>query len=136
MIIIIKVLLGIGAVLLIDLVVARFNKKPKIIYKDRLIKNYNAQTMPPFFIRIQEEDKDNKVLLKHELVHWEQYRKTGALIFNTRYFLEKLIYGYDKMPMEIEARKLSGEKEECITNYTECVRDGRSNTIVDPEFRT
>ncbi len=63
--IIIKVLLGIGLIFLLDYIVARLNKKPKIIYKDRLIKNYNAQTMPPFFIRIQEEDKDNKVLLKH-----------------------------------------------------------------------
>ena len=42
---------------------------------------------------------------------------------------------YDKMPMEIEARKLSGEKQECITDYTNCVRDGRANTITDANFR-
>ena len=130
-----KIAIGIASVLLVDYIFAQFNGKPKITYKENLPFNYNAQTIPPFGIRIQNEDKENKILLTHEKVHWEQYRKTGAIIFYLKYALQKLFYGYDKMPMEIEARKLSGEKKECLTDYTACVRDGRANTINDVNFR-
>ena len=130
-----KIIFGIGLILLADYIIAQFNRTPKIYYKDKLPFNYNAQTIPPFFIRIQNEDKNNEILKKHELVHWKQYRKTGAILFHLKYGLQKLFYGYDKMPMEIEARKLSGEKTECLTNYTECVRNGNANTIKDVNFR-
>lgn len=124
-----------GAVLAIDFIIARLNKYPKIYHKDRLPFNYNAQTLPPFGIRVQTEDKDNKLLLEHELVHWQQYRKTGAIIYYIKYALQKSIYGYDKMPMEIEARKQIGENEYCQINYTECVKNGQSITIKEPYFR-
>ncbi len=97
--------------------------------------NYNAQTLPPFGIWVQKEDKDNKLLLKHELVHWEQYRKTGAIIYYLKYVFQKATKGYDKMPMEVEARKRVGENEYCQINYTECVRMGNSITIKEQNFR-
>jgi len=129
------ILFGIGAVLAVDYLIARINKKPKITYKQKLPFNYNAQTLPPFGINIQNEDKNNQLLIKHELVHWEQYRKTGAIVYYLKYALQKAIYGYDKMPMEIEARKQIGENEYCQNNYTECVRNGQSITIKEQNFR-
>ncbi len=128
-------LIGLGSILIIDFAIAKLHKKPKIIYKKKLPFNYNAQTLPPFGIRVQTEDKNNKLLLKHELVHWGQYRKTGAIIYYLKYALQKSIYGYDKMPMEIDARKKVGENEYCQNNYTECVRNGKSITIKEKNFR-
>lgn len=42
-------------------------------------------------------------------------------------------FGYDKMPMEIEARK--NESDYCKNNYTECVRNGTAKTVYNPNFR-
>lgn len=42
-------------------------------------------------------------------------------------------FGYDKMPLEIQAR--TNESEYCKKNYTECVRKGIAKTINDPYFR-
>ena len=42
-------------------------------------------------------------------------------------------FGYDKMPMEMEAR--ANESDYCKENYTECVRNGKSNTVNNPNFR-
>ena len=123
------ILIGIGFLIVIDYAVAKLNKSPKISYKEQLPFNFNAQTFPPFGISIQKEDKNNNKLLEHELTHWEQYRKTGAILFYIRYALEKIIFGYDKMPLEIEARKRVGENEYCQQNYTECVKNGQSITI-------
>jgi len=129
------ILLGIGAILAVDYLIARINKTPKITYKEKLPFNYNALTLPPFGIRVQNKNKNNLLLIKHELVHWKQYRKTGAIIYYLKYGLQKAIYGYDKMPMEIEARKQTGETKYCQNNYTECVRNGEAITIKKPNFR-
>lgn len=122
------------SVLVLDYLIAKVNK-PRIIVKDKLPFNYNAQTIPPLFIMVQKEDAENKKLMEHELVHWSQYQKTGAIIFHMKYFLQNLVYGYDKMPLEVEAREYVGEDKYCQANYTECVRNGKSITIQDKMFR-
>lgn len=129
------IIIALLVILAIDFIIAQFNSNPKVVVKDKLPFNYNAQTIPPFGIRVQTEDQDNEMLLKHELVHWKQYQATGAIIFHIRYALQSLLFGYDKMPMEIEARQLSGEKAECLTDYTNCVRNGTASTITDLNFR-
>lgn len=130
-----KILVSISALLLADYLIAQFNSKPRIFTRKMLNNNYNAVTIPPFGVFITEDQKDNLQLIQHELVHWEQYRKTGAIIFFLRYFLQKSLYGYDKMPLEIEARKEVGESNFCLENYTECVRNCDSKTVCNPEFR-
>ena len=74
-----KILLIAGSVLLADYLLAQVNK-PRIVYVENR-KNINASTVPPFGIYINKEQIDNELLLKHELVHWEQYKRTGAIIF-------------------------------------------------------
>lgn len=128
-------LIGIGSLLAIDFIIAKLNKSPKIIHKQKLPFNFNAQSLPPFVIKIQREDEQNTILMQHELVHWEQYRRTGAILFYLRYGLEKIVFGYDKMPLEVEARREVGETEYCQNNYTECVRNGKSVTVKDVDFR-
>lgn len=113
--------------------IQRNRKSIPVFYRKNLHKNYNARTIPPFGIFIKESEKDNSALLEHEKVHWEQYRTNGLLPFYSRYISEMKKHGYDKMPMEKEARK--NESEHCRENYSECVRNGFASTVHNPQFR-
>lgn len=66
-----------------------------------------AATIPPFGIFIEKKYKNNKSLLNHEMVHWDQYNRMGVFGFYSTYFSEYLKYGRKYGPMEKEARKLS-----------------------------
>ena len=57
---------------------------------------------------ITKEAFDNKQLLKHEMVHVEQYRRMGNLRFIMQYIYYHFKFGYENNPLEIEARE--GEK--------------------------
>ncbi|MDD3686864.1 MAG: hypothetical protein PHE56_08875 [Bacteroidales bacterium] len=111
----------------------RTNSKPAIKIAKALPGNYNALTLPPFGIYITEKEKGNLLLLQHELKHWQQYQKLGLLKYYNTYYQQYVKYGYDKMPMEIEARV--GETEYAKSHYTKAVRSGKANTIYNPEFR-
>ena len=69
------------------------------------------------------------------MVHWKQYQNEGLIDFVSNYSKYHHSVGYDKNPYEVEARLLSGEKIECLNNYTECVRNGTSLTVNNPNFR-
>ena len=113
--------------------VQRNRKKPPVFYRKKLAKNYNARTIPPFGIFIKEDEKNNKELLEHELTHWKQYEEKGFIDYYVDYTKQMKQFGYDKMPMEIEARK--NESDYCKNNYTECVRNGTAKTVYNPNFR-
>lgn len=119
----------------IDFLIANQRNPVKINFVKSLPGNYNAQTIPPFGINILETEIQNQNLKNHELFHWKQYQDTGAILYAIRYGIERVLYGYDKMPMEIEARKSVNENQYCIDNYTECVRNGLSITVQNPDFR-
>lgn len=104
-----------------------------IYFKKSLAKNYNARTIPPFGIYVKESERNNNSLIEHEKIHWKQYQECGLLKFYLQYAGELKKYGYDKMPMEIEARENEGEY--CKENYTDCVRTGQAQTIFNPNFR-
>jgi hypothetical protein len=79
--------------------------KIKIYYVDSLPGKYRGMCIPPFGIFILKKHKGNKKILQHDLIHWKQYQKQGFLDFYLRYLIEFIFIGYDKMPMEMEARK-------------------------------
>lgn len=79
-------------------------KPPKIFYVPWVWPPYRGITLPPFGIFIKKEFKGNQKLLNHDLVHWQQYQKMGLFKFYFKYLKQFLIHGYDKMPLEIEAR--------------------------------
>ena len=112
--------------------VQKKNNNPKIFVKKKLGGNYNARTIPPFGIWITEAQKNNQELIKHELIHWKQYQQKGLLKFYLDYKKQLDQYGYDNMPMEIEAR--ANETDFCKTNYTYCVRNGLAKTVFNPKF--
>jgi hypothetical protein len=113
----------------------RKNDNPKILYLNKLPYNHNAFSVPGVGIFIKKSHRNNKMLLAHELVHWKQYQREGFINFITNYRSQHKKVGYDLNPYEIEARVLSGEKEECIKNYTNCVRSGNAKTVYNKNFR-
>lgn len=69
-----------------------------------------AATVPPFGIFIESKYRKDDEMLRHELVHWSQYRRMGLYGFYSTYFSEYKKYGRFNGPMEVEARKLSKVK--------------------------
>ena len=51
----------------------------------------------------------NKTWLRHELVHVQQFRKTGFLKFLFLYLWESMKHGYQKNKFEVEARAKENE---------------------------
>lgn len=54
--------------------------------------------------------EDEKILLKHELIHFEQAKRMLYVFFYLRYFFQLIFIGYKTMPLEIEARHKAGEQ--------------------------
>ena len=65
---------------------------------------YDGITLPPRAVYIRAEKLGDERLLRHEGVHWEQYRRMGAFKFYIKYIWYTLRYGYQNNPMEVEAR--------------------------------
>lgn len=108
--------------------------KPSIYYTNVQGNHYNARCIPPFGIFIDKNQRGNKALLDHELIHWSQFKRLGLMGYYLRYLSEYYRYGYDNMPMEVEARYM--ESAYCKTNYTSCVRSGCSKTVFNSRFRS
>ena len=79
--------------------------KIKIYYVDNLPGKFRGMCIPPFGIFILKKHRGNKKILQHDLVHWKQYKKLGFLDFYLKYLIEYIFIGYEKMPMEMEARQ-------------------------------
>ena len=109
------------------------NRAPVIYVVDTLPGNHNAVCIPPAGIFITSNHCNNRLLIEHELVHWRQYQERGLFNFCIDYMQELKDYGYDSMPMEIEARH--NEPDHVKINYTEAVRTGQALTVYNPNFR-
>ncbi|NBW14827.1 MAG: hypothetical protein EBR82_43190 [Caulobacteraceae bacterium] len=64
-----------------------------------------AITLPPLGVFFVNQWDEKSALYKHELVHWEQYKKMGLINFYLTYLWYQVRYGYQNNPMEIEARQ-------------------------------
>lgn len=129
--------IGIGTLALISWLADQRAKEPTINYVDKLPLNmsYNGIALPPVGIFIKAEHQGNEALLKHELMHWRQYQRDGLIPFYAKYLANYFTVGYDRHPMEIEARQAAGESQHCIENYTLCIRTGTAKTAYNPNFR-
>ena len=58
-------------------------------------------------------------LLVHELVHSDQVRMLGETNFAQEYGVQFLEYGYDNMPLEIEAKEFEDNFKENLLSYTD-----------------
>lgn len=64
-------------------------------------------TLPPRAIYVREEKMTDHRLIRHEEIHWEQYKRMGVMKFYVTYVWYTLKYGYWDNPMEVEAREKS-----------------------------
>lgn len=65
---------------------------------------FDGLTMPWRVVYILPESYLDGPLIIHELVHIAQIKRMGAIRFTLRYVFEMIWYGYNKSPLEIEAR--------------------------------
>lgn len=68
------------------------------------IVGYDGITLPPFGVYIRRECLADDRLCRHELAHWAQYQRMGAVRFYAVYLWLLAKHGYQNHPMEIEAR--------------------------------
>lgn len=108
-------------------------KPPTIRYVRKLMGNHNGACIPPFGVFIDQKQMGNSDILTHEMIHWKQYQRKGLIKYYGDYLSQYLKYGYDAMPMELEAR--ANETAYCQQNYTKCVRNGTAKTVYNPNFR-
>lgn len=107
-------------------------REPDITVRESLPFGMNAMTIPPIGIFIREDQSGNVNLINHELVHWKQYQRMGLVPYYWNYAVGYVSHGYELHPMEQEAR--FNEDDYCRTHYIDCVRSGRSKTVVNPNF--
>lgn len=103
--------------------------KPKIFLTNKILKPYRGMAIPPFGIFIKPEF-NCRTIIKHELVHWRQFRSFGFLGFYFRYAWQMFRYGYDNAPMEKEARELSNEQKENLSEYSQKVHGKKSMSLL------
>lgn len=126
----------VGAVGVVALYSAHMRRMPPPLFiRDELPFGHNAMTVPPVGVFVAKRHLGNKRLMLHELQHWKQFQRQGLVKFYYRYFSDLVKHGYDGSPMEKEARQAAGECEGCQNYYTECVRNGFSCTVHEPNFR-
>ena len=65
---------------------------------------YDGITLPPWGVYIRRECLADPRLCRHEMAHWAQYQRMGAVRFYATYLWLLLRHGYQNHPMEIEAR--------------------------------
>lgn len=64
-------------------------------------------------IYIRQEFWDNESLIIHELTHTFQYERLGGIAeFLNQYLKECIYYGYDKSPLEMEAKTMETKLKE------------------------
>jgi predicted Na+-dependent transporter len=117
-----------AAIMAVNVYIIR-NCKPKIFLTNKVPKPYRGMAIPPFGIFIKPEFK-SRTVIKHELVHWWQFKELGFLGFYFRYAWQMLRYGYDKAPLEKEARELSSEQKENLFDYSKKVHGKKPMTSV------
>jgi hypothetical protein len=66
----------------------------------------------PFVIYSHSKEEIPKQLRMHEEYHIEHQLRWGVLPWFVAYWLLLIVYGYNKHPFEVAARKASGEMNE------------------------
>lgn len=67
--------------------------------------NAGAIALPGRKVVLMDHHWRNHAIISHELGHIEQYEKMGTIKFLFMYFALMARHGYQKHPLEIEARK-------------------------------
>ena len=71
---------------------------------------YWAITLPTRRVYVLREHARDLGLLAHEAIHLEQIDRLGAVRWTLVYLYQLARYGYERHPLEIEARERSGHR--------------------------
>jgi len=83
----------------------------KLHYNSKLLKYFFRSWVDAFTFKNHIFVRDSSIapeLLAHESVHVEQYKRLGTIKFLAMYLYYSIKYGYEKNPLEVEARKANG----------------------------
>ena len=78
---------------------------PRLVRWYLNLTGYDGITLPPWGVFIRRECLADSRLCRHEMAHWTQYQRMGAVKFYAVYLWLLLRHGYQNHPMEIEARR-------------------------------
>lgn len=79
-------------------------KAPFLIDRWLRLFGFHGITLPPFGVYILLERLSSTRLIRHEMAHWQQYKRMGVVRFYALYLWYLIRYGYRNNPMEKEAR--------------------------------
>lgn len=77
---------------------------PRLVRAYLRLTGYDGITLPPWGVFIRAECLADERLCRHEMAHWAQYQRMGAVKFYAAYLWLMMLHGYQNHPMEIEAR--------------------------------
>ncbi len=67
---------------------------------------FHGKVLYPFVLFSQPKDQITASLFRHELEHVYQVQRMGWFKFYATYLIHAVKYGYDKIPVEVEASKI------------------------------
>ena len=73
------------------------------VIKCKYLGKWSAITVAPIGIFINPERVNDKVVLNHERIHWEQQKKYGYIGFYLKYLYEAATKGYRNISFDEEA---------------------------------
>lgn len=73
------------------------------IIKCKALKKFSAITIAPIGVFVKPEHIENKVVINHERIHWEQQKKYWIVGFYIKYLFEAATKGYRNISFEKEA---------------------------------
>lgn len=73
------------------------------VIKCKYLKKWSAITIAPIGVFIKPDKVENKVIINHERIHWEQQKKYGYVGFYLKYLYEAATKGYRNISFEKEA---------------------------------
>jgi hypothetical protein len=106
------VMLHIPKVLILLVLILNIKKTERVFYLPFEIPGTQmAATIPPLGIFIEDEFENEGngpgSILRHEIIHWQQYKRMGLIKFYYNYLTLYIKYGRVNNWMESEARRLS-----------------------------
>lgn len=70
-----------------------------------LLPLFRGICIPYIGIFVKRRYETDWILLEHESIHMDQFKRMGILMYILRYITQLIFIGYDTMPMELEARQ-------------------------------
>ena len=85
------------------------------IYSCKYLKKFSGISLAPLGVFIRPDRLNDKRLIQHERIHWQQQKEMGILPFYLWYLAEGLWKGYPNISFEREAYENEGNPDYLLT---------------------